>query len=127
MGASDRSIPTGVRVLLVRHAARVDHGTEPLTPEGRVDAVSLGAWIEQNTRYTPYTILFSRKSHSREHAVITWGQLSRPVPLLPVTALTPDTDESAFSFSAMRRETEAVLDWDRLRTVLCIGHEDRLK
>jgi phosphohistidine phosphatase SixA len=112
---------------LVRHAERVDHGAEALTAAGRLDAAGLAEWLNLVPQYTPEAILFSRVSHAREHAGITWGQLTRHVPLIPVTALTPDTDKSEFSFSAMRRETASSVDWGRLHTVLCIGHEERLK
>lgn len=115
-----------VQVILVRHAERMDHGAEPLTPEGRSDAASLGQWLNLAASYTPDAILCSRESHAREHAGITWGHLTRQVPLIPVTALTPHTPDPEFSFSAMRREAGVLIDWGRLRTILCIGHEPRL-
>jgi phosphohistidine phosphatase SixA len=123
---SDQLAAEPVRFVLVRHAERLDHGAQPLTTAGRSEAGSLGDWLASAPAYTPGAILCSRVSHAREHAGITWGRLRNAIPIMPVTALTPNTAETEFSVSAMRLEAAALVDWARVRTVVCIGHEPRL-
>ena len=117
-----------VRLLLVRHGEREREGGElaPLTAGGRWQAETLGAWLGIGPPFKPEAILCSQSRHAREHADIVAGLLSQSAPVIPATALTPRTPETEFNLAAMRREAARTIDWGRIQTVACIGHEPRL-
>jgi phosphohistidine phosphatase SixA len=126
MAAEQIPGPTVVHLLLVRHAHRERDGGElaPLTPGGRWQAENAARWLE--VCFRPEAVLCSRSRHAHEHAEITTGLFAARVPVVAVTALTPHTAEEEFSLAGMRREAGQSLDWTRLRSVVCIGHEPRL-
>jgi phosphohistidine phosphatase SixA len=115
-----------VKLVLVRHGHRERDGGElaPLTAGGQAQARAAAQWIE--ACFQPAAVLCSRSRHAQEHAELTAGLFATPIPVLPVTALTPHTAEEAFSLAGMRHESGASLDWARTQSVVCIGHEPRL-
>jgi phosphohistidine phosphatase SixA len=115
-----------VRLLLIRHGEHEQIGKElaALTPFGRQQAEALGIALESWGK--PEAILCSHSTHAREHAHILAGLLARSVPVIPVTALTPNTAEDKFNVEGMFNEAGARLNFDRLHSIACVGHESRL-
>jgi phosphohistidine phosphatase SixA len=119
-----------MKLTLVRHA-RKQQSDGQLAEESRpIDGteVSRAEALRESLRsqgLDPRYILTSSYLHARQTAELLRCPRTRQI--IPITGLTPHTEERAFSLAAMLYEASAhSVEWTEDEVLLLVGHEGRL-